>query len=53
MPDRSSRLPPVVKSLGAVSFLNDLASEMVYPLLPALVTGVLERVLERQSSAKV
>ncbi|HEX9582685.1 MAG TPA: MFS transporter [Gemmatimonadales bacterium] len=37
----SSRLPPVVKSLGAVSFLNDLASEMVYPLLPALVTRVL------------
>ncbi|HWP36251.1 MAG TPA: MFS transporter, partial [Gemmatimonadales bacterium] len=33
------RLPPVVKSLGAVSFLNDLASEMVYPLLPAFVTG--------------
>jgi MFS family permease len=33
------RLPPVVKSLGAVSLLNDLASEMVYPLLPAFVTG--------------
>jgi MFS family permease len=28
----------LVKSLGAVSFLNDLASEMLYPLLPALVT---------------
>ena len=37
----TSHLPPVVKSLGAVSFLNDLASEMVYPLLPALVTRVL------------
>jgi len=34
-----SRLPAVVKSLGAVSLLNDLASEMVYPLLPAFVTG--------------
>ncbi len=31
-------LPKVVKQLGAVSFFNDLASEMVYPLLPALVT---------------
>jgi MFS family permease len=36
-----SRLPTIVKSLGGVSFLNDLASEMVYPLLPALVTRVL------------
>ena len=33
------RLPPVVRSLGVVSFLNDLASEMVYPLLPAFLTG--------------
>lgn len=31
-------LPPVVRQLGAVSFFNDLASEMVYPLLPALIT---------------
>lgn len=37
----ASRLPPVVKSLGAVSFFNDLASEMVYPLIPALVTRTL------------
>jgi MFS family permease len=35
------RLPPVVKSLGAVSFFNDLASEMIYPLIPALVTRTL------------
>ena len=34
----SPPLPPVVKRLGVVSFLNDLASEMVYPLLPALIT---------------
>ncbi len=35
------RLPAVVKSLGAVSFFNDFASEMVYPLIPALVTRTL------------
>jgi len=28
-----------VKQLGAVSFLNDFASEMVYPLLPTLITA--------------
>ncbi|UCG87014.1 MAG: MFS transporter [Gemmatimonadota bacterium] len=32
-------LPPVVRQFGVVSFLNDLASEMVYPLLPALITS--------------
>lgn len=37
-PVGATRLPPLVRSLGAVSFLNDLASEMVYPLLPVLVT---------------
>lgn len=31
-------VPPSVKGLSAVSFLNDFASEMVYPLLPAFVT---------------
>ncbi|UCD23002.1 MAG: MFS transporter [Gemmatimonadota bacterium] len=31
-------LPPVVRQFGLVSFFNDLASEMVYPLLPALIT---------------
>jgi len=35
----SQSLPPVVKQLGAVSFLNDFASEMVYPLLPTLITA--------------
>lgn len=34
-------LPPVVKKLGVVSFFNDLASEMVYPLLPNLITAKL------------
>src|SRR2546427_12049324 len=37
----SSRLPRQVKLLGAVSLLNDFASEMIYPLLPAFLTGVL------------
>jgi MFS family permease len=36
-----SRLPRQVKLFGAVSLLNDFASEMVYPLLPTFVTGVL------------
>ena len=34
-------VPRPVKGLAAVSFFNDLASEMVYPLLPAFVTTVL------------
>ena len=37
----STRLPRQVKLFGAVSLLNDFASEMIYPLLPAFVTGVL------------
>src|SRR5438094_8646309 len=37
----SQRLPRQVKLFGWVSFLNDFASEMIYPLLPACVTGVL------------
>jgi MFS family permease len=32
-------LPPIVRRLGVVSFFNDFASEMVYPLLPALITA--------------
>ncbi len=36
-----ARLPRQVKLFGAVSLLNDFASEMIYPLLPAFVTGVL------------
>src|SRR2546423_9966913 len=34
-------LPRQVKVFGWVSLLNDFASEMIYPLLPAFVTGVL------------
>lgn len=37
----SERLPRQVKLFGAVSLLNDFASEMIYPLLPAFVTSVL------------
>src|SRR2546427_982870 len=37
----ASRLPRPVKLWGFVSLLNDFASEMIYPLLPAFVTGVL------------
>src|SRR5438094_7236366 len=38
---RPGVLPPQVKLFGWVSLLNDFASEMIYPLLPAFVTGVL------------
>ncbi|HKW40543.1 MAG TPA: MFS transporter, partial [Gemmatimonadales bacterium] len=34
-------LPRQVKLFGWVSLLNDFASEMIYPLLPAFVTAVL------------
>jgi MFS family permease len=34
-------LPRQVKALGLVSLLNDSASEMIFPLLPAFVTSVL------------
>lgn len=36
-----SRLPRQAKLFGLVSLLNDFASEMIYPLLPAFVTAVL------------
>jgi MFS family permease len=38
---RRPPLPRAVILFGLVSLLNDLASEMIYPLLPALVTGAL------------
>src|SRR5713226_5605750 len=37
----SPPLPRQVKLFGWVSLLDDFASEMIYPLLPAFVTGVL------------
>jgi MFS family permease len=36
-----SKLPRPVWLFGFVSLFNDFASEMIYPLLPAFVTGVL------------
>ena len=33
------RLPPNVKVLGWASFLNDVASEMIFPLLPQFLLG--------------
>lgn len=42
MADRPpEKLPAQVKGLSAVSLFNDFASEMVYPVLPAFVTGPL------------
>ncbi|HVH10588.1 MAG TPA: MFS transporter [Gemmatimonadales bacterium] len=40
-PLQSPTLPRQVKLFGWVSLLNDFASEMIYPLLPAFITGVL------------
>jgi MFS family permease len=38
---RAERLPRNVKVLGWASLLNDVASEMVFPYLPAFLIGVL------------
>jgi MFS family permease len=40
-PGTASAVPRTVKGLSLVSLFNDFASEMVYPLLPAFVTGTL------------
>jgi MFS family permease len=34
---KPSRVPPLVRSLGWVSFFTDVSAEMIYPLLPALL----------------
>lgn len=39
--DDADPLPRAVKVLGAVSFAQDTASEMLYPVLPLFVTSVL------------
>jgi MFS family permease len=36
-----ARLPSTVRRLGLVSLLTDASSEMIYPLLPTFLTGVL------------
>jgi MFS family permease len=35
------RLPPTVRKLGWISFATDVASEMVYPVIPLFVVGAL------------
>ena len=35
-------LPPLIRKLGWVSFFADICSEMVYPVLPIFLTGVLK-----------
>jgi hypothetical protein len=40
-PSKPQRLPFQIYALGAVSFLMDVASEMVYPLLPLFLIGSL------------
>ncbi len=37
---RPQGIPPLVQRLGAVSFFTDVASEMAYPLLPALLRSL-------------
>ena len=39
--NRTKQVPSSVWILGVVSFFNDLASEMLYPLLPIFITQVL------------
>ncbi len=38
----TSELPPNVKTLSWVSFFNDVASEMIYPIVPIFLTSVLK-----------
>lgn len=40
MADAPKPLPSRVKSLGWVSFANDIAGEMLYPLLPAFLVSI-------------
>ena len=37
---RGRDLPPTVRRLGAGSFFQDVASEMVYPLLPGFLAAL-------------
>ena len=34
------QLPPAIRGLGWTSFLTDLSSEAIYPLLPGFVRGL-------------
>ena len=39
---RTPNIPPNVKTLSWVSFFNDVASEMIYPIVPIFLTTVLK-----------
>ena len=41
-PSVATPLPPAVRTLGVVSLLTDLSSEMIYPLLPSFLVGTLK-----------
>lgn len=41
MAEQPKEIPGKVKGLSLVSLFNDFASEMVYPVLPAFITGTL------------
>jgi MFS family permease len=42
LPHRAEKLPRNVKLLAAASLVNDIASEMIFPLLPVFLTTVLQ-----------
>jgi MFS family permease len=48
---KRERLPANVKLLGLTSLVNDIASEMIYPLLPALLKGLMATSYEQISLA--
>ena len=39
--NQAKRIPTAVYILGAVSFFNDIASEMLYPIMPIFLTQIL------------
>ncbi len=39
--DKTAQVPPMVWYLGIVSFFNDVASQMLYPVMPIFLTQVL------------
>ena len=41
VPLKKNTIPKVVWYLGIVSFFNDIASEMLYPVMPIFLTQVL------------
>ncbi len=47
----TSKLPANVKLLGLTSLVNDIASEMIYPLLPDLLRGIMAGTYEQVALA--